>query len=83
MPLVMVVQTASVKHLQPDSGKVSTEQKNLALKEGIQDMVNGHINHNSAVTASKSSLTLLSGGRPGEAVYMVGHWKGSRQQDSP
>ena len=41
------------KRMQPDSGKVSVEQKNLALKalkKGVQDMVNGHINHNLAVT---------------------------------
>jgi hypothetical protein len=42
------------KRLLPDSGKVSVEQKNLALgalKKGIRDMVNGHINHNPALTA--------------------------------
>jgi hypothetical protein len=39
--------------MQPDAGKVSTEQKRLALKalkKGVQGMVNGHINHNAAVT---------------------------------
>jgi hypothetical protein len=44
---------AYARHMQPDSGKVSTEQKNLALKalkKGVQDMVNGHINHNQSVT---------------------------------
>jgi hypothetical protein len=52
--LVTAFETAYAKHMQPDSGKVSTEQKNLALKalkKGVQDMVNGHINHNTAVTA--------------------------------
>jgi hypothetical protein len=51
--LVTAFEAAYTKHLQPDSGKVSTEQKNLALKalkKGVRDMVNGHINHNPAVT---------------------------------
>jgi hypothetical protein len=52
--LVTAFEAAYAKHVLPDSGKVSTEQKNLALKalkKGVQDMVNGHINHNTAVTA--------------------------------
>jgi hypothetical protein len=45
---------AYTRRMLPDSGKVSVEQKNLALaalKKGVQDTVNGHINHNPAVTA--------------------------------
>jgi hypothetical protein len=45
---------AYTRRMLPDSGKVSVEQKNLALKalkKGVQDMVNGHINHNPAVTS--------------------------------
>jgi hypothetical protein len=38
------------KRMHPESGKVSTEQKNLALMKGVQNMVTGHINHNPAVT---------------------------------
>jgi hypothetical protein len=37
----------------PDAGKVTTEQKTMALdalKQGVKDMVNGHINHNPDVT---------------------------------
>jgi hypothetical protein len=51
--LGMAFAEAYNRHIQPDSGKVSTEQKNMALKalkKGVQDMVNGHINHNPAVT---------------------------------
>jgi hypothetical protein len=42
------------RRMLPDSGRVSVEQKNMALKAlktGVQDMVNGHINHNKSVTA--------------------------------
>jgi hypothetical protein len=52
--LAAAFEAAYTKHVLPDSGKVSTEQKNLALKalkKGVQDMVNGHINYNTAVTA--------------------------------
>jgi hypothetical protein len=52
--LAMAYEEAYTRRMQPDAGKVSTEQKNLALKalkKGVQDMVNGHINHNPAVTA--------------------------------
>jgi hypothetical protein len=41
------------RRLLPDAGRVSVEQKNLALKalrKGVQDMVNGHINHNPLVS---------------------------------
>jgi hypothetical protein len=51
--LGMAYEAAYTRRMQPDSGKVSTEQKNLALKalkKGVQDMVNGHVNHNPAVT---------------------------------
>jgi hypothetical protein len=51
--LVTAFGNAYTKHKEPDSGKVSTKQKDLALKalkKGVQDMVNGHINYNSAVT---------------------------------
>jgi hypothetical protein len=44
------------KHMEPDSGKVSTKQKDLALtalRKGVQDMVNGHINHNALITADE------------------------------
>jgi hypothetical protein len=40
---------AYVRRFMPDAGRVSVERKNLALaalKRGVQDMVNGHINHN-------------------------------------
>jgi hypothetical protein len=46
-------EAAYARRMLPDSGKVSVEQKNLALtalKKGVRDMVNGHINHNAAVT---------------------------------
>jgi hypothetical protein len=67
--LATAFQTAYAKHLQPDSGKVSTEQKNMALKvlkKGVQDMVNGHINHNEAVTLDDRvalGLNVSSSGR--------------------
>jgi hypothetical protein len=51
--LGMAYEAAYTRRMQPDAGKVSTEQKNLALKalkDGVKDMVNGHINHNPAVT---------------------------------
>jgi hypothetical protein len=51
--LGMAYEQAYTRRMLPDAGKVATEQKNLALealKKGVQDMVNGHINHNSAVT---------------------------------
>jgi hypothetical protein len=44
---------AYTRRFLPDTGKVSVEQKDLALaalKKGVQTMVNGHINHNPAVT---------------------------------
>jgi hypothetical protein len=44
---------AYTRRFLPDSGKGSVEQKVLArsaLKTGVQNMVNGHINHNPAVT---------------------------------
>jgi hypothetical protein len=52
--LGMAFEEAYNRRMQPDAGKVSVEQKNLALaalKKGVQDMVNGHINHNPAVSA--------------------------------
>jgi hypothetical protein len=54
--LVTIFETAYAKHMDPDSGKVSTKQKNLALaalKQGVQDMVNGHINYNPLITADE------------------------------
>jgi hypothetical protein len=51
--LAMAYDAAYARRMLPDAGKVSTEQKNLALKAlktGVQNMVNGHINHNEAVT---------------------------------
>jgi hypothetical protein len=51
--LVTAFENAYAKRTQPDAGKVSVEQKKLALKalkKGTQDMVNGHINHNQSVT---------------------------------
>jgi hypothetical protein len=51
--LGMAFEDAYNRRMLPDAGKVSTEQKNLALKvlkKGVQNMVNGHINHNEAVT---------------------------------
>jgi hypothetical protein len=51
--LGLAFEQAYTRRMLPDSGKVSVEQKNLALKalkKGVQDMVNGHINHNPAVT---------------------------------
>jgi hypothetical protein len=50
--LAMAYEAAYTRRMQPDAGKVSTEQKRLALKalkKGVQGMVNGHINHNAAV----------------------------------
>jgi hypothetical protein len=52
--LGMAFEAAYNHRMLPDAGKVSVEQKNLALKalkKGVQDMVNGHINHNPAVTS--------------------------------
>jgi hypothetical protein len=52
--LGIAYEAAYTRRMEPDAGKVSTEQKNLALnalKDGVKDMVNGHINHNPAVTA--------------------------------
>jgi hypothetical protein len=60
---------AYTRRMLPDAGKVATEQKNLALKvlkEGVQDMVNGHINHNAAVTPDDRvalGLAVYSSGR--------------------
>jgi hypothetical protein len=51
--LVSAFQTAYTRRMLPDSGKVSVEQKNLALaalRKGVRNMVNGHINHNPTVT---------------------------------
>jgi hypothetical protein len=51
--LAMAFEDAYNRRMLPDAGKVSTEQKNMALKalkKGVQNMVNGHINHNDAVT---------------------------------
>jgi hypothetical protein len=51
--LVTAFWDAFAKRKQPDAGKVSVEQKKLALKalkKGGQNMVNGHINHNETVT---------------------------------
>jgi hypothetical protein len=48
----MAFEDAYNQRMLPDAGKVSVEQKNLALralKKGVQNMVNGHINHNEAV----------------------------------
>jgi hypothetical protein len=59
---------AYTRRMLPDAGKVATEQKNLALaalKKGVQDMVNGHINHNAAVS-SDDRVAL------GLAVYSTG-----------
>ncbi|MDR2376943.1 MAG: hypothetical protein LBD96_10970 [Treponema sp.] len=51
--LAMAFEEAYNRRMLPDAGKVSVAQKDLALKalkKGVQDMVNGHINHNPAVT---------------------------------
>jgi hypothetical protein len=67
--LGMAYEDAYTRRMLPDAGKVATEQKNLALKalkKGVQDMVNGHINHNAAVTESDRlalGLAIYSSGR--------------------
>jgi hypothetical protein len=61
---------AYARRLLPDSGRVSVEQKNLALaalKKGVQDMVNGHINHNPAVTADDRVALGLYVYKPGKS----------------
>jgi hypothetical protein len=68
--LVTAFEGAYGKRMLPDSGKVSVEQKNLALKalkKGIQDMVNGHINHNPAVTPDDRVALGLYVYKPGKS----------------
>jgi hypothetical protein len=69
--LAAAFRTAYTKRMQPDSGKVSVEQKNLALnalKKGVKDMVNGHINHNPAVTADDRVALGLYVYKPGRST---------------
>jgi hypothetical protein len=61
---------AYTRRFAPDSGKLSVEQKNLALKalkKGVQDMVNGRINHNPAVTADDRVALGLYVYKPGKS----------------
>jgi hypothetical protein len=68
--LSMAFRAAYTKRMQPDAGKVTVEQKNLALdalKKGVQNMVNGHINHNPAVTADDRVALGLYVYKPGRS----------------
>jgi hypothetical protein len=68
--LGMAFEEAYNRRMLPDAGKVSTEQKNLALKalkKSVQNMVNGHINHNKAVTPDDRIALGLYGYKPGRS----------------
>jgi hypothetical protein len=68
--LTAAYEEAYTRRFMPDAGKVRVEQKDLALaalKQGVKDMVNGHINHNPAVTQDDRvalGLNVYSGRTP-------------------